>query len=100
MRACTFSATISGGSPPNAGSSVASKVRINGSIGSVVVSMPRFAATSRASSMLPWLEYGDGISTPSTRSGPSAAAAIAAVSAESMPPDSPSSTRVKPHLRA
>ena len=49
--------------------------------------------------MLPALENGDGMRTPSTHSGPNASAAMAAVSAESMPPESPSSTRAKPHLR-
>ena len=53
-----------------------------------------------ASSMLPRLENGDGIRTPSTWSAPSASAAMAAVSAESMPPESPSTARAKPHLRA
>ena len=50
--------------------------------------------------MLPRLENGDGISTPSTCSAPSASAAMAAVSAESMPPDRPSTALAKPHLRA
>ncbi len=36
------------------------------------------------------------MSTPVTRSGPSASAAIAATSDESMPPDSPMSTRSNP----
>ena len=62
--------------------------------------MPRLRARSSESSTLPWLEYGDGIITPSTFSGPTASAAIAAVRAESMPPDRPSSTVEKPHLRA
>ena len=69
-------------------------------IGSVSVRMPRRSASASASSTLPWLENGDGISTPSTCSRPSASAATTAVSAESMPPDSPSSTSRKPHLRA
>ena len=49
------------------------------------------SASARASSMLPRLEKGDGISTPSTlarrRAPPRPSAAV---SAESMPPDSPS----------
>ncbi len=40
----------------------------------------------------------DGISTPSTRSGPSASAASAATTAESIPPESPRITSRKPHL--
>ena len=45
------------------------------------------------------LEYGDGIRTPRTFGAPTASAAMAAVSAESIPPERPSTTRVKPHLR-
>ena len=37
--------------------------------------------------------------TPKTFSGPSASAAITATSAESMPPDNPTSTDLNPHLR-
>jgi hypothetical protein len=44
-------------------------VALAGSIGSVIVSMPRFAASARASSRLPRLEYGDGIRTPRTFRG-------------------------------
>ena len=50
--------------------------------------------------MLPRLENGDGISTPSTFRAPSASTAIAAVRAESMPPDRPSRLRLNPHFRA
>jgi hypothetical protein len=45
-------------------------------------------------------ENSDGIVTPSTAPGPSASAAIAAVSAESIPPDSPTTIFVNPFLRA
>ena len=37
-------------------------------------------------------EYRDGIDTQRTRSGPSASAARAAVTAESIPPDTPTTT--------
>ena len=43
--------------------------------------------------------YRLGIATPVTLSGPSAATASAAVNAESIPPDKPSTTDLKPHLR-
>ena len=65
------------------------------SIGTVIVSMPRFSASSSASVTLPSLEYRDGMSTPVTRSGPSASTAIAATSDESIPPDSPMSTSLE-----
>ena len=39
---------------------------------------------------------GDGMETPTTCSGPSASAAMHAVSAESMPPESPSTTVSNP----
>ena len=99
MRAWMFSSVTSRTVPANASWSVSSIARIAGSIGSVRVSMPRFRASASESSMLPQLEYGDGISTPRTRAGPMASAATAAVSAESTPPESPSTALVKPHLR-
>ena len=49
---------------------------------------------------MPADEYRDGIATPSTLPGPSARAAMHATSAESMPPESPSTACVKPQLRA
>ena len=70
-----------------------------GSIGTVTVRMPRLAASTSESVTLPSLEKRDGISTPTTRSGPSASTAIAATSEESMPPERPISTSVKPFLR-
>ena len=60
---------------------------------------PRFAASASASVTLPSLEKRDGMSTPTTCSGPSASTAIAATSDESIPPESPMSTSVKPFLR-
>ena len=61
--------------------------------------MPRLAAIARASAWVASLEWGDGITTQVTAAGPSASEAISATSAESMPPESPSSTRVNPFLR-
>ncbi len=43
-------------------------------------------------------EYRLGIATPLTRFAPSASIAIAATSAESMPPDKPRTTDLKPFL--
>jgi hypothetical protein len=48
--------------------------------------------------LVPSLEYGEGIETQVTRSGPSASAATMATSAESIPPDSASTTWAKPFL--
>ena len=61
--------------------------------------MPRFCASARASATEPSDEYRLGMVTPHTASGPRASAAMAAVSAESMPPDRPSTTCEKPFLR-
>ena len=55
--------------------------------------MPRFFASAAASVSEPSDEKRDGMATPSTFSGPSARAAMQATSAESMPPDRPSSAR-------
>ena len=60
-------------------------------IGSVAGSVAGLAAaTVWASSMLRSLVNGDGRRTPVTRSGPRASTAIAALSAESIPPETPS----------
>ena len=61
--------------------------------------MPRLAASAAASVMLASLEKRDGMSTPTTWSGPSASTAIAATSDESTPPDNPIRTLVKPFFR-
>ena len=60
--------------------------------------MPSRSATSCASSMLTWPVNGDGSRTPSTRSGPSASTPTAALSAESTPPESPSTIPGNPFL--
>ena len=77
MRACRFSSVRSGSRPANGSASAASKACIIGSIGSSSSSTPRFsrepAARRRA---CPREEYGDGIVTHVTQSGPSASTAI------------------------
>ncbi len=60
--------------------------------------MPRLSASAFASSREPAELNRDGIETPRTFSGPSASAAITAVSAESIPPLSPSTADWNPHL--
>ena len=60
--------------------------------------MPRFSASERASSMLLCEENCDGMAMPVTFFAPSASTASAAVTAESMPPESPMTTSVNPHL--
>ncbi len=84
--------------PANAGSSAASNPPTTSSIGISRKSTPRDSATRRASPRVASDENCDGIDTQWTRSGPSASAASAAVSAESMPPDSPTTTSRKPFL--
>ena len=60
--------------------------------------MPRLRA-SRSASLTEWSdENRDGISTPCTCSAPRASAAMVATMEESMPPDRPMTTSVKPFL--
>ena len=66
------------------------------SMGIVRKSMPRLTASSSASPMESGPEKRDGIATPWTCSAPSASTAMVATSDESTPPDSPSTTSVKP----
>ena len=57
------------------------------------------ASASAWASEIEWLdEYLLGIATPLTHLAPIASIAIAATSAESMPPDSPTTTLRKPFL--
>ena len=58
--------------------------------------VPRFPAMARASARVPSLEYGDGMDTQVTFSGPTASAAIIATRAESIPPESASTTCSNP----
>ena len=62
--------------------------------------MPRFAASSRASSRECCEEMSDGSETPITFSGPKAAAAITPTTAESIPPESATRAVLKPLLCA
>jgi hypothetical protein len=52
----------------------------------------------RASACVSGLEWGEGITTQLTRSGPRASTAISATSAESIPPESAIPTCWKPFL--
>ena len=70
MRAWRFSSASPGSVPANVGSSRSGNASCASSIGTVIVPMPRFAASASASVTLPSLEYRDGMSTPVTRSGP------------------------------
>ncbi len=99
IRACRFSSASPGSVPANVGASMSRNAAWAPSIGTVIVRIPRLAASSSASVTLPSLEKRDGMSTPTTWLGPSASTAIAATSDESMPPDNPMSTSVKPFFR-
>ena len=99
MRDWMFSSVTSRSLPAKAGASAFSKASIIGEIGTVNVSIPRLAASASESVMLPSLDHGDGIITPCTWSLPSASTASAATSAESMPPERPRTTSVKPFFR-
>src|SRR5436190_1912584 len=68
------------------------------SIGSSRKSTSRLSASSRASRCVPVEEKRDGIETQWTRSAPSASTASAAVSAESIPPETPTTISRKPFL--
>ncbi len=69
-----------------------------GAIGTVRKLRPVRRASS-AASPLEWSEeYFEGIETPYTFCAPTASQAIAATRAESMPPDSPIRTDLKPFL--
>ena len=69
-------------------------------IGCVYNLMPRLAHSVTESSTLPLLEKREGSVTATTFSGPSASAASARVNAESMPPEEPTTTCLKPQRRA
>jgi hypothetical protein len=58
--------------------------------------MPRLRAIATASATECSDEYGEGIATPVTCSGPSASAAMVTTTAESMPPDRPIRASSKP----
>ncbi len=60
--------------------------------------IPSRRATSVASSRLSGEEYLEGIARARTAAGPRASAATTATSAESIPPESPSTTSPNPFL--
>ena len=60
--------------------------------------MPRFFASRAASRRVPAEEYGEDMVTPVTLAAPSASTAMQATSAESIPPDRPSTTWREPVL--
>jgi len=67
-------------------------------MGMVMLLMPSLSARTAASTRLARLVKGEGIRTPSTFSGPRAEAAMAATRLESMPPERPRRTPLKPHF--
>jgi len=67
-------------------------------MGSSSSSTPRFSASVWASPRVPSDEYGEGIVTHVTHSGPRASTAMRATSVESIPPESPMTTCLKPLL--
>ena len=97
-RACMFSSVTSSARPSKTGRIVAFTASKACPMGTSSQRMPRFAARAKESSTLPRDEYGLGIVSPRTFSGPSASAAMAAVTAESMPPLRPRQTVENPHF--
>jgi hypothetical protein len=93
-----FSSAIPGAVPAKCGASASVTAACGPPMGTVSSAIPSRAATSAASSSDVAEVKRDGSITPRTASGPSASAAIAATSAESTPPDRPSSTRRMPDL--
>jgi hypothetical protein len=96
MRACKFSSVMSRSRSSKTSASMRSKACIGSSIRRSISSVRRVRAIVRASSWVSLEEYGDGMTTHVTRSGPSASTAISATSAESIPPERPNTTRSKP----
>ena len=96
QRACVFSAARPESLPPHASASAASNARYGSAMETVRVRIPRLRARSSASSTEWSVEYGPGMSTPCTRSAPSASAHITATKLESMPPDNPMTTSENP----
>ncbi len=87
-----FSSAMPAFVPANASFRISSNPRWGGSMGKSIISMPSDSAIAAASSRLSCDVYRDGMRTPITFCAPSASAAITAVSAESTPPESPTST--------
>ena len=101
MRAWTFSKVKSPGyvsNMPRPWDIVCSKAFMTGSMGMTTLFTPRCFTSSAASSTDPLLEYGEGMSTAVTLSFPRASTPTERTRAESMPPESPTMPRVRPHL--
>ena len=99
IRACRFSSATLVRVPAIDETNSLPKAVCADSMGTVRVPIPRFVASSSASTTEWSLEYLDGISTTWTWSAPSASAATVATRAESIPPDRPRLTSVKPLFR-
>ena len=84
--------------PRNSSASAVLKASNTGRIAITEYFAPIALACASASSQLMPAVYCEGIITACTLSAPSASTATASVSAESMPPDSPSSAPGKPFL--
>ena len=100
MRACRFSSATPSSVPANRSASVrryASKTSVIGTVvdpdAETLRRSPRRPRRSRGE------EYGDGIASTRTASGPSASTASVATSAESIPPDMPITTSRNPFFR-
>ena len=99
MRAWMFSSVVSGRGPGKDGRQNLAECAHRSFDGNdVVARRPGACATASASSRLSCEVKRDGIITQRTRLGPSASTATAAESAESMPPESPSTTPGKRFL--
>jgi hypothetical protein len=94
--ACRFSSVRSGSRPANSSRSDAVNSSKIGSIEISRKSLRRLSASRRASECVSSEVKRDGIETQCTLPGPRASAASAAVTAESIPPDTPTTTSVKP----
>ena len=94
-----FSYVSPGSRPSNDGANMSMYALNAGSIEMVRKSMSSASASSCASDFEWSDEYRDGIDTPCTCSAPSASTAIAAMIDESIPPDSPITTSLKPFFR-
>ena len=87
---------MSGSRPSNTGASVSRKLSTIDSIGSSRKCAPSASASLRASCRVPSELNREGMETQWTRPGPSASQASAAVNAESMPPETLTTTSPKP----
>ena len=99
MRACRFSSATSSSVPANRSASVRRYASNTSVIGTMSIRAPSRRAHSSASSVLSGDEYTDGIASRRTAPGPRASAASVATSAESIPPDMPTTTSRNPFLR-